>query len=76
VSWTRLPSPANPEYGAHWWLDPHHEGVLLADGAFGQFIAVDPAHDVVVVQLGSNLGWDGEHPLVDVILEAFSDVAP
>jgi CubicO group peptidase (beta-lactamase class C family) len=75
VRWTTMPSPANPEYGAHWWLDPHRDNVLLADGAFGQFIAVDPAHDVVVVQLGADLGWDGEHPLVDFILDAFADVA-
>jgi CubicO group peptidase (beta-lactamase class C family) len=72
VDSARVPSPANPEYGAHWWLDPTRPGVFLADGAFGQFIAVDPSHDVVVVQLGEDLAWSGERPLVEFILDAFA----
>ncbi len=74
VTATRTPSPANAEYGAYWWLDPARPGVLLADGAQGQVIAVDPVHDLVVVQLGANLGWDGDRPLVDFILDAFAGV--
>jgi CubicO group peptidase (beta-lactamase class C family) len=76
VNVSRTPSPANAEYGAFWWLDPARPGVLLADGAFGQVIAVDPDHDLVVVQLGANLAWDGDRPLVDLILDAFAAAAP
>jgi CubicO group peptidase (beta-lactamase class C family) len=76
VNATRTPSPANAEYGAFWWLDPARPGVLIADGAFGQVIAVDPDHDVVVVQLGANLAWSGERPLIDLILDAFAPVSP
>ena len=76
VNATRTPSPANAEYGAFWWLDPARPEVLLADGAFGQVIAVDPDHDLVIVQLGANLGWDGDRPLVDLILDAFAGVSP
>jgi CubicO group peptidase (beta-lactamase class C family) len=72
VNATRTPSPANAEYGAYWWLDPARPGVLLADGAFGQVIAVDPEHDLVIVQLGAKLAFSGERPLVDLILDAFA----
>lgn len=75
VNATRTPSPANAEYGAFWWLDPARPGALFGDGAYGQVIAVDPDHDLVVVQLGSNLAWSGERPLVDLILDAFANAA-
>ena len=75
VDATRTPSPANAEYGAFWWLDPARPRVLLGDGAQGQVIAVDPEHDLVVVQSApANLGWDGDRPLVDLILDAFAGV--
>jgi CubicO group peptidase (beta-lactamase class C family) len=44
IEYSRAPSPANPEYGAHWWLDPERPGVMYAVGARGQTITVDPAH--------------------------------
>jgi hypothetical protein len=44
-------------------------------GAFGQFIVVDPAHDLVVVQL-SVLPWEGDRSLVDFVLDAFAEAAP
>jgi CubicO group peptidase (beta-lactamase class C family) len=76
-SWT--PSPASAEYGAHWWLDPSRPGVAFAIGAFGQFIVVDPAHDLVVVQL-SELPWQEEEEedrtLVDRVLDAFAEAVP
>ena len=46
VERTRTPSPANPEYGAQWWLDPQRPGVFYAIGIRGQVITVDPAHDL------------------------------
>jgi CubicO group peptidase (beta-lactamase class C family) len=72
VNYTRTPSPANPEYGAQWWLDPARPGVMYAIGFNGQVITVDPAHDLVTVQL-STVG--GELPLrqTEVILDAFAE---
>jgi CubicO group peptidase (beta-lactamase class C family) len=72
VDAARVPSANNPEYGAHWWLDPSRPGVFIADGAYGQFMAVDPSHDVVVVQLSEDLAWSGDRPLVEFILDAFA----
>jgi CubicO group peptidase (beta-lactamase class C family) len=46
--------------------------VFIADGAYGQFMAVDPSHDVVVVQLSEDLAWSGDRPLVEFILDAFA----
>jgi CubicO group peptidase (beta-lactamase class C family) len=70
VEYTRTPSPANAEYGAHWWLDTERPGVSYAIGLNGQVITVDPAHDLVIVQL-STLG--GQQPLAqtEAILDAF-----
>ena len=72
---TRTPSEANPDYGLHWWIDAERPGVIYAIGARGQVITVDPAHDLVVVQL-STVG--GELPLAhtEAILEAFAGVEP
>lgn len=53
VEFSRTPSPANPEYGAHWWLDLERPGVMYAVGVRGQTITVDPAHDLVIVQLAT-----------------------
>jgi CubicO group peptidase (beta-lactamase class C family) len=73
VEYSRTPSPTNPEYGAHWWLDLERPGVMYAVGARGQVITVDPAHDLVIVQLATVGG-----PLIldhtEAILEEF--VAP
>jgi CubicO group peptidase (beta-lactamase class C family) len=71
VEYTRTPSPAEPEYGAHWWLDLERPGVSYAVGVRGQAITVDPAHDLVIVQL-STVG--GSLPLdqTEAILDAFA----
>ncbi|SFO70055.1 CubicO group peptidase, beta-lactamase class C family [Geodermatophilus dictyosporus] len=39
-------------YQYWWWLDLEREGRFLARGNKGQFVAVDPASDVVVVRTG------------------------
>jgi CubicO group peptidase (beta-lactamase class C family) len=56
VELTRTPSPAEPEYRAHWWLDPLRPGVSYAVGIRGNVITVDPAHDLVIVQLSTVAG--------------------
>jgi CubicO group peptidase (beta-lactamase class C family) len=44
------------DYGYLWWLLPAPDGrgaaIYTASGALGQWIFVDPAHDLVVVVLG------------------------
>ena len=73
VERTRTPSPANPEYGAQWWLDSQRPGVFYAIGIRGQVITVDPVHDLLIVQL-STVG--GPLPLAqtEAILDAFTFV--
>jgi CubicO group peptidase (beta-lactamase class C family) len=73
VEYTRTPSPSNPEYGAHWWLDAERPGVSYAVGIRGQVITVDPAHDLVVVQL-STVGGDLPLAQTEAILGAFTFV--
>ncbi len=73
VEYTRTPSPSNPEYGAHWWLDGERPGVSYAIGIRGQIITVDPAHDLVVVQL-STVGGDLPLAHTEAILDAFTFV--
>jgi CubicO group peptidase (beta-lactamase class C family) len=71
VEYSRTPSPAEPEYGAHWWLDPLRPGVSYAVGIRGNVITVDPAHDLVIVQLSTVAG---SLPLnhTEAILDAFA----
>jgi CubicO group peptidase (beta-lactamase class C family) len=70
VEYSRTPSPTNPEYGAHWWLDPVRPGEMYAIGIRGNVITVAPAHDLVIVQLGT---VPGPLPLAhfEAIIEAF-----
>ncbi len=75
VEYTRTPSPSNPEYGAHWWLDTERPGVSYAIGIRGQVITVDPAHDLVIVQL-STVGGDLPLAQTEAILDAFTFVDP
>ncbi len=75
VEYTRTPSPSNPAYGAHWWLDTERPGVSYAIGIRGQVITVDPAHDLVIVQL-STVGGDLPLAHTEAILDAFTFVDP
>lgn len=72
VEYSRTPSPTEPEYGAHWWLDPLRPGVSYALGFRGQVITVDPMHDLVVVQL-STVGGELALDHTEAILDAFAD---
>jgi CubicO group peptidase (beta-lactamase class C family) len=73
VEYSRTPSEANAEYGAHWWLDPTRPELMHAIGVQGQVITVDTEHDLVIVQL-STVG--GTLPLeqTEAILEAFGGI--
>jgi CubicO group peptidase (beta-lactamase class C family) len=71
VEYSRTPSSTEPEYGAQWWLDPLRPGVSYAIGSQGQVITVDPAHDLVIVQL-STVGGDLPLQQTEAILQAFA----
>ncbi len=48
IDYSATPSPANPQYGAQWWLyGPPN--TMLASGLFGQQILVAPELDLVIV---------------------------
>lgn len=74
VEYSRTPSPTEPEYGAHWWLDPLRPGVSYALGFRGQVITVDPMHDLVIVQL-STIGGPLALDHTEAILDAFADAS-
>lgn len=74
VEYSRTPSPANPEYGALWWLDPERPEVLYAIGVQGQVITVDPVHDLVIVQLSTGAA-DLAQAQTETILRAFEAAA-
>ena len=42
------------QYGAHWWLSLDGSAVFHCSGYRGQYIAIDPERDLVVVRLGSS----------------------
>jgi CubicO group peptidase (beta-lactamase class C family) len=74
VGWIELertPSDRASTYAHHWWFDPLRPGVSYAIGSRGQVITVDPAHDLVVVQL-STVGGDLPLAQTEAILDAFA----
>jgi CubicO group peptidase (beta-lactamase class C family) len=75
VDFSRAPAPApdNGKYGAHLWLNLPPKGTQFASavgeglesmfmmsGAFGQYVAIFPDRDLVVVRLGDmhTITWD------------------
>jgi CubicO group peptidase (beta-lactamase class C family) len=73
VDYTRRPSPANPIYGAHWWLDPERPAVLYAVGVDGQVITVDPEHDLTFVHLSTDGAEQDALRVSEAILDAFAE---
>ena len=55
VASSTAPTPAAPNYGYWWWLEPR--GAFLARGNFGQFVYVDSRREVVIARFGDG---DGE----------------
>jgi CubicO group peptidase (beta-lactamase class C family) len=74
VEYSRSPSPANPEYGAGWWLDLLRPGVFYAVGVQGQVITVDPEHDLTFVTLATDSRIS--LPVSEAILDAFAQGLP
>ncbi len=55
VDYARAPTAVSKgEYGALWWIAMDGSAVFHASGFRGQFIAIDPARDVVLVRLGDS----------------------
>jgi CubicO group peptidase (beta-lactamase class C family) len=53
VDHARTPTPASKgEYGAHFWLALNGSGIFHCSGFQGQYIAIDPSRDLVLVRLG------------------------
>ncbi|PZQ65302.1 MAG: serine hydrolase [Phenylobacterium zucineum] len=57
VDHARTPTPRQPDvtedgYGGHWWLDMFGPGSFSANGYAGQFIAIAPDVDLIVVRNG------------------------
>ena len=64
VDHARTPTPpSNGEYGAHWWLALDGSGIFHASGYRGQYIAVDPGRDLVLVRLGNSTPEQRGHVL-------------
>lgn len=55
VDHARTETPASRgEYGAHFWLSTNGSGIFHCSGYRGQFIAMDPTRDLVLVRLGAS----------------------
>ncbi len=55
VDHARTPTPASKgEYGAHFWLAQNGTGIFHCSGYEGQYIAIDPSRDLVLVRLGKS----------------------
>ena len=44
-------------YGYQWWIPEGSKGEFSAQGVYGQYIYVDPRHEVVIVKLSSHAKW-------------------
>jgi CubicO group peptidase (beta-lactamase class C family) len=57
VEYSHTPSPANPQYGAQWWM--FRDGAFEARGLGGQIILVSPRNDLVVA-INTKQGGDAD----------------
>ena len=68
-------------YGYQWWIPLGSKGEFSAQGVYGQYIYVDPKHDVVIVKLSSHAKWkdqqeftrDHDYALFRRIAEQFDE---
>ena len=68
IDFVRTPAPATVgrggQYGGQWWLVPEDRDDVPKDaystsGNRGQYVVVDPAHDLVIVRRGLDYGRQG-----------------
>jgi CubicO group peptidase (beta-lactamase class C family) len=85
ISFSRAPAPASAsrgnDYGAQWWLVPDdRKGEVPANaystaGNRGQYVIIDPEHDLVIVRRGLDYGRQGFNrwDLLREVLKAFPE---
>lgn len=74
VDYARTPSEVSKgEYGAHWWIARDGSAIFHASGYRGQFIAIDPERDMLVVRLGDST-QDQRGPLYLQLRELFRSI--
>jgi CubicO group peptidase (beta-lactamase class C family) len=84
IDFVRTPAPATVERGSHyggqWWLVPDDRADVPPDaystaGNRGQYVIVDPSHDLVVVRRGLDFGRQGFNrwDLLREVLKAFPE---
>lgn len=62
-------------YGRHWWLWPQFEGSLVCHGFEGQYTAVLPDRDLVIVHLGKS-PVEARQPLLGALTSVMEAFAP
>lgn len=72
VEYSHTPSPSNESYGAQWWLSAGN--AFEARGLFGQFVHVNPDHDLVIA-INTTQGGDSG-TLLTATLDAFGAGEP
>lgn len=85
IDFVRTPAPASgvrgSDYGGQWWLVPDDRKSEVPAGAYstagnrGQYVIIDPSHDLVVVRRGLDYGKQGfdRWDLLREVLKAFPD---
>ncbi|WOJ95475.1 serine hydrolase [Congregibacter brevis] len=85
IEFSRTPAPASAprgnDYGAQWWLVPDkRKNEVPADaystaGNRGQYVIIDPSHDLIIVRRGLDYGKQGFNrwDLLREVLKAFPD---
>jgi CubicO group peptidase (beta-lactamase class C family) len=85
IEFVRTPAPASGrrghDYGGQWWLVPDERKQEVPADAYstagnrGQYVIVDPSHDLVIVRRGLDYGRQGfdRWDLLREVLKAFPD---
>jgi len=84
IDFIRTPAPSSlirgSDYGGQWWLVPDGRkdevpaNAYTTSGNRGQYVIVDPLHELVIVRRGLDYGNQGFDPwrLLAEVLKAFS----
>ncbi|WP_439107512.1 serine hydrolase domain-containing protein [Congregibacter sp.] len=85
IEFSRAPAPASAsrgnDYGAQWWLVPDSRKEDVPADAYstagnrGQYVIIDPSHDLVIVRRGLDYGKQGFNrwDLLREVLKAFPE---
>lgn len=69
------PSETMMGYGNQWWIPNDNAGDFLAVGLYGQFIYVDPEHDIVIVKTSNDVVNEAKNKLyVDQMMSLFRSI--